>query len=409
MVSNFLDYYSRSDVQKGIYENCKDKEIAVQLGERGFARRPNIIQYDGEILDFVKDGGTSFHISEETWGDPLSLAPGMPKKKLDPLRIGWDLVLDIDSPDLEDSKIIAHYLVEAMKFHDVKSIFVKYSGNKGFHIVVPFEAFPIEVNNILIKDQFPEGPKVITEYLTNMIKKPLFEEFKERTNEVLKIDTVLISSRHMYRAPYSLHEKSGLVSLPVDPSNLLSFDKNSANPKTVKFDVGFLENREKITERDASKLMMQAFDWHSRIKNIRSAREEYVETIKGPKNYEEFKDTVPEKFFPESIKKGLTGLEDGKKRFLFVLINFLKCVGWNFEDIDKKVREWNSANPEPLREGYLLSQLNWHKRQKEKILPPNYDNNNYYRDLQIPDPDHIMKKFKNPVNYAILMYKRSKK
>ena len=89
--------------------------------------------------------------------------------------------------------------------------------------------------------------------------------------------------------------------------------------------------------------------------------------------------------------------------------NKIAEVIYSIDDIDKKVREWNSANPEPLREGYLLSQLNWHKRQKEKILPPNYDNNNYYRDLQIPDPDHIMKKFKNPVNYAILMYKRSKK
>ena len=269
MQSNFLSYYSRSDVQNGIYGNCKDKERAVQLGDRGFAKRPNIIQYSGDVLDFARDGGTSFHISEEMWKDPMSLEPGMPKKKLDSFRSGWDLVLDIDSPDLEDSKIIGYYLIEALKFHDVKSIFVKYSGNKGFHIVVPFESFPVEVNGVFIKDQVPEGPKIITEYLISMVKKPLLEKFEERTEDVLKIDTILISSRHMYRAPYSLHEKSGLVSLPINPDKILDFDKSFANPDTVKFDVGFLENRGGIVERDASQLMMQAFDWHTKKKRIK--------------------------------------------------------------------------------------------------------------------------------------------
>ena len=266
MEVNFLKYYSRLDVQRGIAANCKDREVGVQLGLDRFARRPNIIQYDGEVLDFAKDGGTSFHISEERWSDPLSLEPGMPKKKLDNLRAGWDLVLDVDSPDLEDSKVVSHFLVEALKFNDVKSIFVKYSGNKGFHIVVPFEAFPVEVNDILIKDQFPDGPKIITEYLISIIKKHLIEKFEERVDEALKIDTVLISSRHMYRAPYSMHEKSGLVSLPIKPENILGFDKSLANPETVKFDVEFLENRDKIIEKDATNLMMQAFDWHYRKK-----------------------------------------------------------------------------------------------------------------------------------------------
>ena len=73
-------------------------------------------------------------------------------------------------------------------------------------------------------------------------------------------------------------------------------------------------------------LLKDKYESNKKIKNIKSAREEYVETTKGPKNYEEFKDRVPEKFFPESIKKGLKGLEDGKKRFVFILINFLKLI-----------------------------------------------------------------------------------
>ena len=79
------------------------------------------------------------------------------------------------------------------------------------------------------------------------------------------------------------------------------------------------------------------------------------------------------------------------------------------EDIEVRVKEWNSKNPDPLKEGYIISQLSWHKRQTEKIPPPNYNNPAYYRDLQLTDPDHIMEKFKNPVNYAVFRFRIAKK
>ena len=101
-------------------------------------------------------------------------------------------------------------------------------------------------------------------------------------------------------------------------------------------------------------------------------------------------------------------MEDGRKRFLFILINFLKCVGWSMDEISKKVRVWNSKNYEPLREGYILSQLSWHRRNKDKIPPPNYDNISYYKDLGLEDQENIMAKFKNPVNYTVRRARMSK-
>ena len=60
-------------------------------------------------------------------------------------------------------------------------------------------------------------------------------EFEEKFDSalILDIDTLLISSRHMYRMPYSLHEKSGLCSVVIDPNNVMEFEKQQAIPSDV--------------------------------------------------------------------------------------------------------------------------------------------------------------------------------
>ena len=61
------------------------------------------------------------------------------------LRKGWDLVIDIDCPYWPYSKIIADLVVKALRHHHISAISAKFSGNKGFHIGVPFEAFPQKI------------------------------------------------------------------------------------------------------------------------------------------------------------------------------------------------------------------------------------------------------------------------
>ena len=89
---------------------------------------------------------------------------------------------------------------------------------------------------------------------------------------------------------------------------------------------------------------------------------------------------------------------------------FLKNTGYNYDEIKKLVLEWNKRNKEPLRENYITSQLNWHKRQKQNVLPQNcpkdkenLGNNadNIYVDIGICNPDNLCKLIKNPVNYTI--------
>ncbi|MBT3691513.1 hypothetical protein HOG16_04710 [Candidatus Woesearchaeota archaeon] len=396
-----LEYYARKEIQIMLVDSALSREVAVRLGDKGFGKRPDTLNYESDVLELAKQGATSFHVSEEHWQNPRNLVPGMTKRQLDELRTGWDFILDIDSPELENSKLITHFLIQALKFHNIKNVSVKFSGNKGFHIGVPFRSFPKVFNEEKTKTLFPESPRIMAEYLTDMIREHLSERIKGGDiDEILKVDTVLISSRHLYRAPYSLHEKSGLASVPIDPERVLEFDKKEAIPESVIPKLKFLDGLE---ENDASQLIKSAHEWDSEISIRKKAFEEEKKEV--VREYDEISEAIPEEFFPDEIKLGLKGLEDGKKRFLFILINFLKSVGWNHEELSKKIKEWNKNNPEPLKEGYIISQLLWHKRQKEKILPPNYSNNDYYKDLGLNPRESVQRKFKNPVTYTLTMYR----
>ena len=418
MVS-IIDYYSRKDIQKHIMRIAANREMAVKFGDTGFGKRPDVLQFENDILELAKSGATSFHFSEEKWSNPLLLEAGMTKRQLDELRVGWDLIIDVDSKNFEFSRQAAFLIIEALKFHNLKKISVKFSGNHGFHIGIPFKAFPKKVNDVDVKLLFPEGPRVIASYLKYIIKDHLTAKLLENTSldaiskkigipkdrlvengeinpfALVDIDTILISNRHMFRAPYSLNEKSGLVSIPIDSSEVLNFSKEKSKIENVKADLGFMLD-EDFEEGEAKNLITQAFDWNQKLPS--QASEKVSET---KKEFETVKDMISKDLFPPCVKKGLEGLEDGRKRFLFILLNFLRNTGYEYEQIEKIVLEWNKKNPEPLRDNYINAQISWHKRQKGNILPPNCDNQQYYPGIRICQPDGFCKFIKNPVHYSI--------
>jgi len=414
---SYKDYYNQEEIKKEFLRLAKHKEVQGWFkGHMG--QRPDCLHLLGDLHDLIRSDLSSLHLSEELWKDPLLLKPGMSKRELDDLRIGWDLLIDIDSKDFEYSKIVAYYLVEALKFHGIKNISCKFSGNRGFHIGVCFESFPKEVNGINIKDFFPDGVRVVASYLKGMIEafvttdllkkgssKMLAENVGLKEEDVVKngkfqpyslvdIDSVLISSRHMFRAPYSVNEKSGLVSIPVH--DIKNFKREDAEVSKVQIGERFLD-REKAIPEEAKHLLIQALDWYHK-----QMPKEEQKNLSIKRQYEGPKISVKEEFFPDCIKNIMKGLgEDGRKRAVFVLLCFLRQMGWSFEEIEEYLQEWNKRNYEALREGYVRSQISWFKRQGKDILPPNCSNEGYYKSMGVKCSGEQCARFKNPVNVAL--------
>jgi uncharacterized protein YwgA len=101
----------------------------------------------------------------------------------------------------------------------------------------------------------------------------------------------------------------------------------------------------------------------------------------------------------------LKGLKDGKKRGLFILIAFLKSLNFSPEFINARIREWNKLNEPQLKEGYIKSQIDWHLKQKKKILPPNYSNESFYKDLGLLDEKPNVK---NPIVDVLRALRKSR-
>jgi DNA primase catalytic subunit len=392
-------YYSRQDIQKAIFNFSMGRETIPRYFE-GFGKRPDSFQYPSEIFELAKKGATSFHCSEELWDDPLKLSTGMNEKQLDELRKGWDLLIDIDSKYFDYSKIMAELVVKMLKFHGVKGIGIKYSGSKGFHIIVPWKAFPEEINETKTKDMFPRYPRIILKYISERIRPELIKKITglSTSNEYVRDvrassevipDMILVSPRHLFRAPYSLHEKTALASVVIGEDDLKDFHPRDADPMKVKIRNFLPECR----EGEASRLLVEALDWHKDSNPESEAEKEYKKTDYRPVKLEKISD----EFFPPSIKKILRGLGDGRKRALFVLINLFRAIGMERDELEKRLYGWNAKNAVPLKDGYIKAQIMWSYRNKI-VPPPNYDKD-YYRGIGIiPTPEEL--KFKNPVNYV---------
>jgi len=500
-------YYSMPEIKKALFEFSKNRECIPRYYEI-FGKRPDSFQYENDIFEYVKRGATSFHCSEELWRDPLEISTELSKNEIDELRIGWDLLLDIDSKYLEYSKIYASLVVEALKLHGVENIGVKFSGSKGMHIIVPWRAFPEEIYNQKTKDMFPEWPRIICEYLSEIVKSKLEEEIlknesikeisekigkkeeeliitecrvckrnsvkkflitwncsyckkdftniegtynnrkkpkcpdcrkdliekkreeiyycefcnknsknnpeqfekKERfaTEKFIDADLILVSPRHLYRMPYSLHEKTALSSVVIDKDEIKNFQMKNAKPFNIK-----IKNFYPTAKKEEAKLLLlQALDWKEQ-KEEQNKKESPKTDSKNKKDNNEFFykrilfQNINENFFPPCIKLLLNGIKsDGRKRALFILINFFKSLGATEEEIERKINEWNEKNYQPLKKGYIRSQLNWY-RKNISILPPNCDKPNY-KELNVCKPDEICKKIKNPINYPFKKFFQNK-
>lgn len=404
-----FDYYSQDEILEKIIGNSKDREISFSKRDGSHLSRPNTLIYPRDVLQMVKKGAISFHGSVEHWRNPMQLGTRMSEKELDELRKGWDLIIDIDSSiGLEASKFAASRVISFLKKHGVKEPGLKFSGNRGFHIGVPWEAFPRKVDYIATKDQFPQIPQVIASFIRAGIKddlmqdlikmkgslRTLVEELDQHLEKITPYIFVEIEkdwgSRHLFRMPYTINEKTlsegkCLVTLPLE--DIKDFRRDDASLEKVKPKLDFFR---KTKPGEATSLLIDAMDWFSERKK---------EEKKKPVRKISRTNRIPEGRFPPCIKNIFKGLLDGRKRSLFILANFLATMGWKRDEVENRIFEWNRKNRPPMKDNYIKTQLKWFERQRRDLLPPNCDNQQFYKAFNICKPDEKCKKVKNPVVY----------
>ncbi len=408
--SEILKYYLRDDVLEKLV-NAKDRECAARYGE-SFGKRPMFFQYKSDVESLIRNGATSFHVSEERWYNPLAINKDLKKEELDDLRKGWDLLIDVDCKILEISKEFTKMIVKKLESEGINTVSVKFSGGSGFHVLVPYEAFPKRVNGADTNKLFPSAPMIISIFLKNeledtireyirkdyginkvlsQIKIPeeeLYKNNKFNPYSVIDIDTVLISERHMFRMQYSLNEKKWLVSLPIDKHSIDKFDIESARPENVDTKLDFFNLNARNNE--ALNLFVRAYD----------SFEPEQEVKKEVKEFKEVNLPLEIKYLPPCIKTIMNGVSDGRKRSTFILINFMRSIGKNRQEVEKILMDWNNLNKPPLKENLIKTQVDYAFSNKS-FPPPNCDAQGYYKYFNVCFPDQTCKLIKNPLSYYV--------
>lgn len=498
-----LSYYARKDIQQAMFDFCKHRETVANFNNKFFAKRPDCFDYPSDILNTARQGATSFHCSEEIWKNPLDINTDMTPEQYNQIKTGWDLLIDIDSPFLDYGKIAAKLLIAELEKHGVKNYGVKFSGSKGFHILVPFKAFPKFVGDLETKDQFPKWPRYIAKYLFNRIKNKMNNEIlklsskeqlreqgelvsehtcpkcgqptktktigkyvcpdikcrtevesmksnrkdmicpscngkmnrvsqrevqfcetckintakleatssfggiqQQNTQQKFKeeitikstedsVDIVLVSPRHLFRAPYSLHEKTAFASIVLNKEQIKNFKPTDADPLKITNPKSFMPDCE---EGEAKQLLIQAIE-ENRNNEPKGETKKYEG---GPIDVKGL--SITEDMFPPIIKKLLEGIKtDGRKRALSLLLAFFTSLEFPQDFIEARIEKWNNKNYQPLKQNYIKSQIAWSL--KNKRLPPNYDKP-IYKEFGISGPPEPG--MKNPINYTIRMAMRMK-
>lgn len=389
-------YYETPRIKNRIMFNSDQREVVPRYQGGSYGSRPDKLSMKGDLEHFIENGALEFHVSVEHWKNPLMIDN---VEDLNLLRTGWDFIMDIDcDPDFTLAKKTAKLIIEKLEELGVTNVGVKFSGNRGFHLSVKGDAFPDEIQGDHFSNLYPELPEKIITFIRHELKDDMKKIVKEEGFEDMMTDGDPYqvsdiengwSSRHLFRAPYSLHSGSGLVSLPIPKNKVMSFEKEQAKTANVIPKYTFFQEPE---ENEAETLVEETLTFEEenpdKFRN-RNARNK-------DRDFETPDEAIPEELFPPTIKKILEGLEDGRKRGLFILIKFLQCTGWDWPQIREGLHQWNQRNDPQLEEGKIDQMVSYHERQDKDLPPPNYDANGYYKDMGVYQGED----YPNPVSYV---------
>lgn len=404
-----MKYYSNKDLQNILWEFGRSREVVARAIDGGYFKRPSTLAYPADVLGLVMKGAASFHASVERWSNPLLIDD----RNQGELRTGFDWIVDIDSSlGLEEAKIASLLVRDFLEKYRLE-YFIKFSGRRGFHFCIFWENFPEAFDYKESRALYPELPKILSTFLRERIKDKLWQnlvQYKGSVKELTGQENPKIrdpfrlvevekdwSNRHLFRMPYSIHEKTGKASVLIEPEKLEKFQPEMA-------EIGNFELREihvRGNQKGGELLISDAIYWSKKIDGIwGSSGSEDSAKGRRRKDFVYYKGKVMRDNFPPCMEAVLSGIKDGRKRSTFTLISFLRSCNWPWTEVEEKALDWGKKVG--LREGFVKAQLAWHKKQPRNILPPNCQSGLFYKDIAICKPLPLCAKIRNPVNFAFI-------
>ncbi|MEM3768945.1 MAG: DNA primase noncatalytic subunit PriX [Nitrososphaerales archaeon] len=246
-------YYSCQDILDALASQCKNKEVFLKSKDH-VSHRPLKVDSKEELEFLIKkynlEEPFGIFSSIELYDDPLSFNR----------RIGWDFVIDLDGDNLDDLKRCITAIIGLLEQFGIKSYKVKFSGRRGFHLIIDGEAFNVFESQDEFINAYPHVPKLIASFIETALK----PEQKRGVN----FDDIY-QPRRLLRLAYSLHEESGLVSIPLTLEKISIFKPRDARPENIKVSWDWLNIKPKLGE--AWNLLNAISKWVKRLKDSDAA------------------------------------------------------------------------------------------------------------------------------------------
>ncbi len=216
-----LEFYSRSDVRREIFEFSKQRWVALQ-NPKAFVRydlskSPLRFEKEEDVVKFVKlYQARSIYSTAAKYSDFTSMK-----------IISYTPFFDIDTviDKWEYAVKAAEVIVSFLEKEGVsKSVYLLWSG-EGIHVRINENALPKSEDVVILSH-------AIVKYVLSRVKDEI-SKLSEQSGGVLKIDD-LIDDKRVFTVPLSFHKRLDLVAVCFTPNDLTSFSPDWANPLRYK-------------------------------------------------------------------------------------------------------------------------------------------------------------------------------
>ncbi len=228
-ILNFVYSGSPEPRREGAFYNEKIGKIQ-RKSPKG--ENDSIFVLDSEeiLTQALRSGAKAFYASYWRYSNP-SETSGIK---------GRDLAWTVEAKEggITVAKEITNLFIEALENEGFPQPLVKYSGEIGFDILIPLEDVQMESSENL--NFLSNVQNELTEYASQYIQSQSSFKLQNKESKIRflgETGTCLLKEHRWRRglllAPMSLHPSSGLVSVPLLPSEVSEFSVIEATPKKV--------------------------------------------------------------------------------------------------------------------------------------------------------------------------------